>query len=293
MRTDPVEADPPDEVFGLVANEVRFSILQALWTARTHRETPMTFSSLLDEVDVDDSGRFNYHLNKLVPRFVLGGGEGYDLTHAGRRLIGAVYSGTYTESEVAAIESTPVGTCPNCGGEMAASYGAGELLIECVECDLQVTNLGAPPSLVRHHGAEELPTALTRHFRTTVFALNRGFCRLCSGPVERSFARFSDPVKDLIEDRMAVVYRCSVCGDEVHGGIGTAVADQPPVVGFLADVGVDLETTPLWEQSWFFETDGEVVGEDPIRVESAVEVDDARLELVLDGDVRIEHATRS
>ncbi|NIS32577.1 MAG: helix-turn-helix domain-containing protein, partial [Actinobacteria bacterium] len=65
MATDEPGADAgfmaPDAAYGLLGSEPRIGILQALGEA----DRPVTFSELKERVDVDDSGRFNYHLSKL------------------------------------------------------------------------------------------------------------------------------------------------------------------------------------------------------------------------------------
>src|SRR6056297_3085653 len=57
----------PAEAFGLVANETRLSILQALWGAE---ERPVAFSDLRRAVGMADSAQFNYDLQQLEGHFV-------------------------------------------------------------------------------------------------------------------------------------------------------------------------------------------------------------------------------
>lgn len=86
--TEAIE-DELGEAFGLVDDETRLEILWGLWEERIdtdHRETePVSFSELRGRVGVEDSGRFNYHLDQLVPRFVEQGEDGYTLTYAGTK----------------------------------------------------------------------------------------------------------------------------------------------------------------------------------------------------------------
>lgn len=56
----------PDDAFGLLGNETRLAILQALGDAAD----PLSFSELRDRVWVSDSGQFNYHLDQLTGPFV-------------------------------------------------------------------------------------------------------------------------------------------------------------------------------------------------------------------------------
>lgn len=53
-------ARPPDSVFGLLGDETRLDILQALWEQYdpTATDNAVAFSELFDRVDVADTGNF-------------------------------------------------------------------------------------------------------------------------------------------------------------------------------------------------------------------------------------------
>jgi DNA-binding HxlR family transcriptional regulator len=53
------------EAFEVLGNEIRTAMVLELADAG-----PLSFSELRERVGVTDSGRFNYHLEKLVGRFV-------------------------------------------------------------------------------------------------------------------------------------------------------------------------------------------------------------------------------
>ncbi|WP_438267488.1 DUF7347 domain-containing protein [Haladaptatus halobius] len=79
-------------------------------------EKPLTFSELRERVGIRDTGRFNYHLSKLRERFVRETDDGYDLGHAGERVILAASD---VDPEIAraraeAPESTADEVCPVC-----------------------------------------------------------------------------------------------------------------------------------------------------------------------------------
>jgi hypothetical protein len=105
----PDDGDDLEAAFSLVANELRFQILQALWEAQQADELPVPFSELFDSVDVRDPGQFNYHLDEPVPRFVRDAEDGQEPTFAGEGVIGAAASGVYTETDVT-VEATESGS---------------------------------------------------------------------------------------------------------------------------------------------------------------------------------------
>lgn len=87
----------PDEAFAVLGNETRIAILQALERA----DEPLAYSDLKRQVEVCDSGRFNYHLEKLIGHFVERSDEGYWLRTVGERAAKAVIAGTFTTARSA------------------------------------------------------------------------------------------------------------------------------------------------------------------------------------------------
>jgi DNA-binding transcriptional ArsR family regulator len=74
--------DPPPEastVFELLSDETRVRIVSELSAAAGS----LRFSTLCDRVGVQDTGRFNYHLERLRGSLVAKGEEGYVLTETG------------------------------------------------------------------------------------------------------------------------------------------------------------------------------------------------------------------
>jgi hypothetical protein len=68
----------PEEAFAVLGNEIRLDIIHVLWQADPAHEyddvsntaETISFSELRRRVDIDDNGKFNYHLSQLVPHFV-------------------------------------------------------------------------------------------------------------------------------------------------------------------------------------------------------------------------------
>jgi hypothetical protein len=66
-------------VFELLSDDTRVRIVSELFAARGS----LRFSTLCDRVGVEDTGRFNYHLERLRGALVAKDGEGYVLTPTG------------------------------------------------------------------------------------------------------------------------------------------------------------------------------------------------------------------
>ncbi|WP_227380085.1 winged helix-turn-helix domain-containing protein [Haladaptatus halobius] len=100
------------DALSTLASEHRIAILRALATA----EKPLTFSELRERVGIRDTGRFNYHLSKLRERFVHETDDGYDLGHAGERVIlaAADADSESASARAEASENTANEVCPVC-----------------------------------------------------------------------------------------------------------------------------------------------------------------------------------
>jgi hypothetical protein len=144
MSVDNDDTTEEFDSFEAVNDEVRLGILKAFVEERRRRRTEidwadreitddvviLSFSELRDAVGVDDSGRFNYHLDKLVDRFVYRTPKGYMLTVAGHRLAGSLVAGRYEASSMVGVERVDR-HCPDCGERLVAMYAAGSLVLLC------------------------------------------------------------------------------------------------------------------------------------------------------------------
>lgn len=83
MRTDTCGQarviDDPSNLFDLLSDSTRVAIVLALAEA----DTGLSFSELARRLEVDDTGRLNYHLKRLRGQLVVKEGDGYVLTDDG------------------------------------------------------------------------------------------------------------------------------------------------------------------------------------------------------------------
>jgi hypothetical protein len=281
------------DVFGTVANDIRFEILLALWEARTENpaevegvdQEPVSFSQLKDRVGLRDSGQFNYHLDKLVPRFVRKDGEGYVLTRAGSQIIGTAVSGVYTETD-AELDAAALGTCsePDCDGTLLGEYDDGHLVVECDTCDLH-TVVAVPPILVETHDIEANPDVVQQFTLTEMQRLARGFCLLCDGPVGRRVTGQFET--DTAGPRVGVTHVCQECGNVAHTTTVILVTDHPAVVSLLYDAGIDYRDIALWQRPRDIAFGETIESEDPLGVAVTMTVEDETLTVTLDGDLEV------
>ncbi len=288
-----VEQTEPEAVFTLLSDDNRVDILRALWDSGR----VLTFSELHDAVDIRDSGQFNYHLNKLVGKFVTKTDEGYELTAAGTQINGAIEAGSYTTSgsmEPVALDSP----CPTCGGTWTFYYEDERASVECDSCTVQA-QFPVPPSAFIDCDRTEIPAVAGQYLRGIVERLDRGFCSQCDGPVERTVCRISDSslaestseydegAMDDHQHMPIVQYSCLQCGMEPTGGLTLSLLTHPEVVGFYYDHGIDIREQPLWKFATFDPEYQHVLDDDPFRARATFALDNEELTLTVDENLTV------
>lgn len=285
----------PAAAFELLAAEPRMDILQSLVAARREGETPLAFSTLRRRTDIDDSGRFNYHLGKLVGTFVEKGPDGYDLSYAGRAVVAAVIAGTYSGAE--RKEPTRLDEdCVLCGEAVTARYADGELAVRCDDDhDLFVT--GFPPGAAAGMDtATLLETATLRTYQQIEFATT-GRCPECLGPLA------TDPDTASVGGDEMHVFRsaCDRCGERFAASAGTYLVLAPEVVAFYREHGADIHHARPWRVAVGVDGRGPagigtatpvVADDDPYRLRFELAVGGDRLDATLDARGRAVAAAR-
>jgi len=268
-----VEHRSAEEAFALLGNETRIGILRAL--AASPGE-PLSFSELQDRVAVRDSGQFNYHLGKLAGHFVRSGDEGYELTTAGKEVVGAIRAGTYTaDTSIDPIELDD--PCPRCEGTLAADYEDEYVHIRCPDCSEWSTRFSFPPGTVEQFERDALPEAFDRWLHTRVARTVAGFCPRCSGRLNARLRPDEDH-----PDGVAAAYTCDRCGPVAQIDVRGVVLAHAGAIGFYHDHGIDPATTPTWEIDRQSDIEVELLDCDPPRARIEIAVDDECLVATVD-----------
>lgn len=301
----------PQEAFALLGNEVRAEILRVLGETRSgHAVVP--FSELRSRVETDvDSSKFNYHLQKLVGRFVVkidadadstdaertgNGSGGYKLRPEGLALYRTIVAGTFTRR--ASMSPFEVGfDCYFCETPVEATYHDGQFLIRCPGCDHLYNHEMAPPSVTDDE--RELLARVGQYARRDFLAFVHGVCSTCLNGVDAGFIPAAEsPHNDGENLDVLVNVACDRCGAQRYLSVGVALSNDPELISFCYERGLDLTTTPVWELE-FAMTDRftTVRSTDPWEVALEVTLDgnasdgDA-LELVVDDDLNVVERNR-
>lgn len=278
-----VQRQSPEEAFGLLSNDLRVDILQALAEAGDSQR----FSALREAVGERDSGKFNYHLGKHVGHLAVHEDDGYRLSLAGRKMYGAIISGAYTtDAEIDPFQFE--GPCPMCGNaHLVAEYADEKAQMGCPECGQWRNEFSFPPASLDQFERDELPYAFDRWMHATVTKVIYGFCSNCGGRVDGRLERTDDGEAGSMPIRAH--YHCDRCGDDMWAFPGLSLIYQPAVVEFFDEHGVDVLNEPSWH---YFEDasdiDVDVDSEDPLRARVRYRLEDAELVAIIGPDVSIE-----
>ncbi|MFB6140256.1 MAG: ArsR family transcriptional regulator [Halosimplex sp.] len=103
--------DDPADAFAVLGDETRLSILRTLADA----DEPRPFSRLRERAGVRDSGCFSCHLRRLCEYFVRETSGGYELAHAGSRVVSATEGRADDVTEGSRASAAETDECPVCG----------------------------------------------------------------------------------------------------------------------------------------------------------------------------------
>lgn len=278
-----IDRHDPADAFAALASETRVDVLRAL---ADHPDDTVGFADLFERVDVPDSGNFSYHLGKLRGTFVEKTAAGYELTHAGRQVVGAIHAGRYTADGAVGPVSVDW-DCLRCGGDLAVAYEDGRVEMTCVECN-EGAAVAMPPGAVAQFDRGELPAAAAAWYHQRVRRLLDGFCADCGGRLD------GELVGPPSENGPSVgVFECGHCGRAASVSGATIATFHPVTEGFLHEHGFDT-TVQHPSQVWaeLDESTVTVRTDDPLSLEVRFAHDGEAVSVTLGSDATVEAVDR-
>lgn len=276
------------EVLSFVGDPIRLGILSTLYDASSFPDPQpraISYTDLQQAVNVEDSGRFNYHLTKLTGYFVKSVDGGYRLRDPGKEIVRLLRRGTLTDD--LQLDPRPVDPqCYRCGGDLTVSYNGKRVLTICDSCPGSValdalprgtiTAISASPRAVKRRDPNELHRIVHESFQRVSESMADDICPECRGSVSKTLRMCGD--HDLGDDGvcphcdrwsgLAVDLECEVCG---RGSVCQplfARMDHPAV----AEAMRRGDANTAWERlGWICNWDAEAVNADaepPIRFTS-------------------------
>lgn len=259
-----------DEAFKLLGEETRLEILRTVWAA----DDVVSFTEIRNRMGSPDSGKFNYHINKLRGPFLTADDQGYRLTQAGREVIRAVMAGTVTDRPTRG--PTPINAeCSECTGTLTVRYD-GYASIDCDECGTTVMWNEFPPAGLAGRRGEAFATAFDRWTRTRFRLAMDGICPCCAAATSSTV--FTDDTEAPVS-----LHRCPNCQYEARVPLFGHVLDHPAVVARYYEADIDVSRTPYWDlRRLANEFDERVTADDPWRARISIDIGDRPLVLTLD-----------
>jgi len=279
------------EAFSLLSHELRLSILEAFferWSAldpdavaESRASRGMSYSELMRAVGVDDSGKFNYHLDRLRGVYVERIDDRYVPTASAVALYQTALANRPTASTARATFEIGA-ACPSCSGRVVGRYEQEFLTVECAECtDWWGLSYGFPKNGLRGREGGELLAALEHRAMHDVALARTGQCPACAGHTTVELPR-----ERLDGERYPTAeFGCETCSWHVTIDAVNALRFAPRVTAALTELGLlpaanAGETAPR--------VTGSVRSEEPFRVRLAVETAEGSATVVVDGDLGVE-----
>jgi DNA-binding transcriptional ArsR family regulator len=272
------------EAFALLGHEVRLDILLALledW--RGALTEPRSYSELMRAVGMQDSGKFNYHLSRLRGSYVRKVDDGYVPTASATALYRAVLA-TRPSADPAERSFAVEGSCPDCGGDLTATYEREFLTVTCDDCETVAGGVTYPfpRNGFDERSGEAVVDAVGRRAAHHVALARSGQCPFCAGTTTPS-------VLDDLDDPSTpdVEIACDTCSFVVAVRLLLALELVPEVTAALVALGVDFD-----ESDWGIpERTVEVRSRDPTVVELTVERDGRTATVVVDDGLDVRSVT--
>lgn len=175
-------------LFKPLASEIRMEIL---WTLYQSTE-PVPFTTLKEEVDIEDSGNFNYHISQLGEQYIHKTKEGYELQYPGRAVIRAIKLGRIASNPELPPRVIDL-PCPFCGSDQEFSYSDELVQLRCTNCpgivgepydSGTIMSYEFPASGLQGRTAKAVAAAAHRLYEADITAMIGGACPRCAGTVE-------------------------------------------------------------------------------------------------------------
>lgn len=288
-----------DDAFSVLKDETRLEILLELTEVASEQGIGegLTFSELRDRVDVKDSGRFNYHLNKLRGDFVAKLDDKYVARYPSLAVISAMYAGVYRDADEGEprIAETDI-ECDICSRPLEVRYGEQEVFsaiwMYCEEHG-RMDLYPVPPGAYTNRSLEELMNVAYTRLLTNLNLARCGICLQCWGQmsVEYPVDIESTEQQELMpDDFIPLKIGCDRCWNQFSPiPLRTLIVTHPIVMGMFAERGYSpfeagFKMTRTGESSM---SETEIKGTDPVSATLSVEFDDEKLVLTIDEDCNV------
>lgn len=233
--------DRAADSFRLLGDPTRVTIIAELVAAQRAGETPLSFAEVRHRVGVSDSGRFNYHLKQLQPRFVQTIDDGYAPRYAAT-LVDGLVTAPAVSSETVTLEGPVDRPCVLCDDPPMARFASDRLSLTCETYDEQLLGMPVPPAVAADRSLAELVDFAEAYGGHQFELAAEGVCPHCWGGVETDLSRgeLEGEYPDDAYVAVQVGFECMQCGHRFTMPLRNILQEHPAVAGFHFDHGIDL-----------------------------------------------------
>ncbi|WP_290812700.1 hypothetical protein [Halovivax sp.] len=289
-----------ETAFSLLADETRVRIVTELGAATASPETGiprLSYADLQERVEIRDSGRFNYHLTKLVGNYVAKEDDGYRLRWPGMVLYRTLVAGLLTGEADPAVERFSVGAdCHRCGDPVEAHLYETLFRVRCFACDANYADVYVPARGLVDGGKADLLDAVHRRTRTIMDSMTAGRCPWCASAVDPEIHEGDGALPSAHDTRdldAYAVYHCTECTGFQYAPVSQVLCYRPVAIAFYHDHGRDLTEIAVWELEWAATDETTtVLDDDPWRFSVRVPLEDEALVVELDDELAVVDARR-
>lgn len=278
-----------------LTDETRRRILAAAHRLSHEGRRDVTFTELRREAGIEDPGRFNYHVDRLVGTYLRREGDRYRLRHGSHGT--ALGLAACDRSDGSLTWNVETGhACPHCERAVEASYTDFEVvLLTCPEHG-PVFFQEFPPALPEAEPDTWIAAAVCRQHQWTEWCRRRR-CPRCFGTLDRTLAQ-GRLTYALDSDSPAGTtplwgrHRCDNCGCELWYPLGTCLAALRGVRRAFDRAGLDVRTEPFPNRYVVERTVTAGEGRTPDRARLGYRIDGYRLGFTVTADLAVAETHR-
>jgi DNA-binding transcriptional ArsR family regulator len=279
-----------EDAFATLGDETRLRILIEL--GRAVREggqgSGLSFSDLRERVGVSDSGRFNYHLDKLEGRFVTKTDDGdYAARYSALAVVSAFYAGAYAPKRTEQTAETDR-TCLDCDRSLEMRYADQNFELNCPEHGARLS-FPAPTGAIEPRTLDELSEVVIARAMSNMNLVRQGICPRCWGTTTVDYPH---DIENVDEPAVGVSIACDRCWLQYETLLRVVASSHPAVRGLYQEQGYELYDAFFSERFMYSTYQVQVDETEPMRATVTVELDGTRLRMELDGDGTVLELTR-
>jgi hypothetical protein len=238
----------------------------------------LSYAELMGAVEMEDSGKFNYHLEKLRGIYIEEVEEGYVPTASAIALYEAMIANQPTET--VSTNFSVDERCPNCESVLRGEYEQEFLSVDCPTCDLfWGATYRFPKNGLTVRDGENVFELLYDRMIHHVGLARTGQCPSCAGATSVVIPR-----ERLDGDSTPTVeLSCETCLWFVTIDILSAVQFEPQVTNALFEIGISLgeSSSMRTTEQMLPDVTGQIESESPFQVMITVSVGSNTAEFVV------------